>query len=316
VASLPRINRLHEAMRGEPVVFIAVTDEPAGKIAAFMKTHEIKAWVGIDRAKSSIGAYRVKGRPDGYLIGRDGALLARVSPETVSEKDLRAAIAGKFEPQPVEWADAAAAAPPGAEKPLFEIKVSAAQGKPRMSSSSDGLELRAVSFASGLAYIWDAQYDQVILDTKPVDSFNALLKTPPDGIGPGREALKAAIQSAFGIRVAPEQRETEVYVLALSTEPGAPRPKPGAPDAHAGLLSYGGGRLLGTDEMPGIARAIWMGVDKPVVDETGLKGAYEFDLEWTYGNADEAGRLLAGHGLVLVPARRQIEFLRVTPGKP
>ncbi|HAH32874.1 MAG TPA: hypothetical protein DCL44_11230 [Elusimicrobia bacterium] len=317
VASLPHINRLHEALKGEPVVFIAVTDESTDTITAFLTTHEIKSWVGIDQKESSFKAYRVNGRPDGYLIGKDGTLLARIFPASLEEKEVRDAIAGNFKPKPVEWEDTKApAVKPETVKTIFEIKISSGSGKWRMSSSQTKLEMQGVPFLNSIARIWDVEDNQVILDTKPVDSLNLTLKTPPDGIEKGREVLKTAIQSVFNIRVMPEPAETNVFVLTLSTSQGAPRPKPGAPEAgEMGLMAYGGGDLVGTAEMPRIARALWSSLDRPVVDETGLKGTYEFDLKWKYGDLTEADRVLAGQGLILVPARRTIEFLRVTPAK-
>ena len=317
VASLPHVNRLHAAL-GDSVVFIAITDEPAEKISAFMKTHEMKTWVGIDREKYSLDAYRINARPDGYLIGADGTLLARVSPESLDEKILRDAVAGKYTPQAVNWPEAEAVEPaPVVGQGILGITIAAASGKPQMSFSSDGsLDFRSLAFATNIAYIWDVDVRQVLTDTKPVDSFNFDFKARQGGIALHRAAAEAAVESAFGIRVVPEQREAEVYVLALSTAAGAPRPKPGAPDAHLGLMSYGGGRLLGTEDMRHIARGIWFSLDKPVVDETGLKGPYEFDLQWTAGDTASAARILAGQGLTLTPGRRTMELLHVVPAKP
>jgi uncharacterized protein (TIGR03435 family) len=128
--------------------------------------------------------------------------------------------------------------------------------------------------------------------------------------------LKAAVQSAFGVRVAPEKHETEALVLTLSAAPGAPRPKPGAAGGHSGLMAYGGGRLLGKVPMSDVARALWMSLRKPVVDETGLKGEYDFDLEWKDGDRAALDAALAAQGLSLVPGKRPIEFLRVTAANP
>jgi len=316
VASIPHMNRMQEAFKNEPVVFIAITDEAEEKISPFLKTHEIKSWIGIDEKESSFKAYKVKGRPDGYLIGKDGQLLARIFPGMLKEKDVRDAIAGDFKARPIEWAEAKAAAKPSEEgKAIFEIRISSASGKRRMSSRYDKLEIGSMPFENAIAFIWHIEDSQVILDTKPVDAFNATLKTASTGFDQGREALKLAVQSAFGISATPEQKETDVYVLTLSTAEGAPRPKPAAPDAHLGLMSYGGAQLVGTAAMPEMARGLWASLDKPVVDETGLQGEYELELQWAYGEQAELDGLLAKHGLLLVPARRTMEFLRITAAK-
>jgi uncharacterized protein (TIGR03435 family) len=310
------MNRLQEALKREPVAFIAVTDEKPDKIAQFLKTHEIKSWVGIDQSGSAFKAFKVVGRPDGYLIGKDGELLARIYPADLNEKDVRAAIAGKFKPRRLEWPEPKAPEKQGKTgAAIFEITISSASGKGRMVSYPDKLEICSLPFINSIAFIWGVEENQVILDTQPVNSFNVMLKTSPEVFDKGRDVLKAAVEAAFHIRVMPETKETDVYVLALSTAPGAPRPKPGAPEAQ-GLISYGGGNLVGTDEMPKIAAGIWASVDRPVVDETGLKGTYEFELQWKSGDQAEAEKILSGQGLVLVPARREIDFLRVIAEKP
>ncbi|OGS06830.1 MAG: hypothetical protein A2270_11695 [Elusimicrobia bacterium RIFOXYA12_FULL_51_18] len=317
VASIPHMNRLLEAVKGEPVVFIAVTDESTATINTFLKTHEMKSWIGIDQKKSSLKAFKVVGRPDGYLIGKDGKLLARISPGYLEEKALRAAIAGSFIPEPIEWEDPEASETPvKMGKTFFEARITSAYGKAQMSTGAGLFSTQSTPFADNIARVWDVEVAQVMMDTQPVSAFNITLRTPPESLDQGRELLKTAIQAAFGVRVVPEQRETDVFVLTLSTAPGAPLPKPGVSGGKSGLMRYGGGHLLGTAEMPRIARALWMSLDRPVVDETGLKGVYEFDMQWTYGKQLELDSLLAAQGMSLVPARRNMEFLRVVPAKP
>ncbi|MCM2304425.1 MAG: TlpA family protein disulfide reductase, partial [Elusimicrobia bacterium] len=142
VAGIPRTNRMIDALKGEPVVFLAVTDEPAAMIEAYLKTREFKAWVGVDEAKSSIKAFKNVRRPDGYLIGKDGALLGRISPDRLSESDVRDALAGKFKMRAEDIAFNEAEAPPAASagKVLFEAVISSASGKPSMSMGEDDLE--------------------------------------------------------------------------------------------------------------------------------------------------------------------------------
>ncbi len=103
VAGIPHLNRVIDSLKGEPVVFLSVTDEPADAVSAFRRTHEMKAWAGIDEAQSALKAYRVASRPAGYLIGKDGTLLAAISPDDLKEQDLRGALAGKFKPRRVSW---------------------------------------------------------------------------------------------------------------------------------------------------------------------------------------------------------------------
>jgi len=315
VAGMPRTNRLIDALKDVPVVFLAVSDEAPEIVRAFLKTHEMKAWVGVDEKGAAFQAFHVEARPDGYLIGKDGTLLARIEPDQLKESDVRDAAAGRLAPR-------AAARPspprpsPAAAKSLIAVRVAAASGEPGMSENPYELTGRALPFRSAVAAIWDVQPDQVLVDSAPVAAFDFELRAPEVGVAAGRPALQRAVEAAFGVRAAPERREADAFVLRLSTAPGAPRPKPGAADARSGLMAYGGGRLLGKVALSEVARALWVSLAAPVFDETGLPGEYAFDLEWPFGDRAALERLLAAQGLVLVPARRSVDCVRFSPAKP
>lgn len=317
VAGIPRTNRLIDALKGEPVVFLAVTDEPAAMIEAYLKTREFKAWVGVDEAKSSIKAFKNVRRPDGYLIGKDGTLLGRISPDRLSESDVRDALAGKFKmrAEDIAFNEAEAAPAASAGKVLFEAVISSASGKPSMSMGEDDLEAVSMPFSLVVSWVWDVEEDQVIAEPPPVADLSVRLRTPPGGFEKGRELLKAAIQGTFGVTVSPEIREADVFLLSVSSAPGGPRPQAGDPSLKSGIMRSGGGRLLGKAAMPRFAKALWGASGKPVFDDTGLAGEYFLDLEWNRKDAADRDRALAAQGLRLVPGRRKVEFLRVLPAK-
>jgi len=315
VASLPHMNKIVQAVKGKPIVIIAVTDEPADTVKEFLKTHPIDAWVGIDLEKNAVNAFKAKSRPDGYLIGKDGKLLARISPSSLKEQDLLDAAAGKFTPRPIEQEETAVQSSADA-KTYLELKIASASGKFKMSSGGGKFETQSIPLSNTIAYLWDVEDDQVIVASPAISALNVYLKTSPDNYDQGVELLKSALQSSLGIKVTPEQNEADVYLLTLSTAAGAPRPKPAAPETRLALTSYGGGSMVGTADMDRAARVLWSGMDKPVMNGTGLKGGYEFDMQWKYKDQAELAKLLADQGLVLVPARRTVDFLRVTPVKP
>lgn len=317
IAGMPRSNRLIEALKGEPFVFLAVTDEPADMIAAFLKTHESKAWIGIDTARSSVKAYKNIGRPDGYLIGKDGTLLARVYPDQLRESDVRDAIAGRFAAKPVKFADRDGPESPRAKggQAYFELEVSSASGKRTLIMGDDRLEGNGMPFAFMVSRIWGVEEEQLLVDENPVDTFAFRLRTTRAGFEKGRAALKLAVEAAFGFTVEPETKEADVYLLSLSTSPGAPRPLTGDPALKSGIMGSGSGRLLGKGTMPELAKAFWGGARRPVFDDTGLTGEYFLDLEWKWDDDAARDRALAEAGLRLAPARRKVEFLRVVRAK-
>lgn len=313
VAGMPRLNGLIDSLRDAPVVFLALSDETPDVVGAFLKKHQIKAWVGADPSGAAFRAFHVNERPNGYLIGRDGALLAEIQPEDLKESDVRDAVAGTFRPRAIAWsAPKPATAAPAA--PLFAISVALPSPgeKSEMSGGPDWLTGRAYPFRDAIAAVWGARADQVLVDTAPVPAFDFSLRAPWQDFDAGREALKLAVASAFSVRVETVRREADAFELRLSTAPGAPRPAAGAADAKPGLLEYGGRRLLGKIEMADAAKGLSMSLGTAVFDETGLKGEYGIDLEWADDDIASVGRALAAQGLVLVPARRTVDFLRVT----
>lgn len=320
VAGMPRSNRLIEALKGEPFVFLTVTDEPADMIAAFLKTHESKAWIGIDEAKSSLKAYKVLGRPDGYLIGKDGTLLARIFPDHLQESEVRDAVAGTFKPKPVvfdppERGRAKGAARAGAGKTYFELSVSSAGGEQTMSWGDGLMEGDGAPFAFMLSKILGVSESQIVAEKPPVKTFAFRLKAPEESFDKAREAMSLALQASFGFTLARELKETDVFLLSVSSAPGAPRPPAADPKAKSRIMANGGGRLLGQTDMPGFAKALWEAGDVPVFDETGLKGEYALDLEWKRNDGAARALALAAAGLRLVPGRRKVEFVTVVPAK-
>lgn len=310
VAGVPRTNRLIESLKGEPVVFLSVTDEPADMIAAFLKTHEFKAWVGIDEAKSSFKAYKNKSRPDGWLIGKDGTLLGRIFPDSLKESDIRDAIAGRFTPSE-EPAEREATAPASAA--FLEVSVSSAAGEMGASVGGDEISVVNLPFKMAVGWIWEYKDDLVLADDPPVEAFNARLKTSFGNAERDRDLLKRAVLAAFSLTAEPETKETDVFLLSLSTQAGAPRPRPGDPAQKSGIMASGPGRLLGKATMARFAERI--AASLPVIDDTGLAGEFALDLEWKRGSSSARDEALASAGLRLVPGRRKIEFLRVTRAK-
>ena len=321
VASIPRMNKIIEAMKGEPIVFLSVTDDSADTVETFLKTHEMKAWVGVDTKRSAFDAFGVYTYPSGYLIDKDGTLLARINPELVKESELRDAVAGKFGERPIEKdakpTDAAAepadAALPKEGRSLLSLRVwRGGETKPNMSWGSGRVDGWGMAFVPTLALAWDVPPELVLVDSAPAP-FNFSLRAEPQGLAAGREVLKDAIEKTLGIAVVPVKRRVPVFVLTLAK--GSAGPKPAAKDAMRGMMAMGGGTLQGVVGMDEAARGLWMNLESPVVNETGLKGDYDLDLSWKFGDAADRDRALASAGLRLVKARRALTFYRVVPAK-
>jgi len=80
VRCIPHFNALADELKGKPVQFIAITDEPKDKVVAFLAGHPIHGWVGLNTSGSMFRSYGIEGRPMTIIVRPDGVVDARISP--------------------------------------------------------------------------------------------------------------------------------------------------------------------------------------------------------------------------------------------
>jgi uncharacterized protein (TIGR03435 family) len=133
--------------------------------------------------------------------------------------------------------------------------------------------------------------------------------------------IRKLLADRLRLKVHREQRELAAYVLTVA--PDGPKIKRSADDSQEGTsMRVGGGHnlLLGSKtEMATLAENLQSQLDRPVVDETGLQGQWDFELKWAPEDAslsgeggDEPPLLVALQqqlGLKLVPNKAMVEVL-------
>jgi len=97
-----------------------------------------------------------------------------------------------------------------------------------------------------------------------------------------RQMLRTLLADRFQLALHREARDTPVY--ALVTDKNGPKFRESPPAAKGILRMNGAGRITASGgTMTQLAG--WFsnanGVDRPVLDETGLTGRYDFALEWS-----------------------------------
>jgi uncharacterized protein (TIGR03435 family) len=103
-----------------------------------------------------------------------------------------------------------------------------------------------------------------------------------------RLAMRTMLADRFGLVVRTEQREQGVFALRVSSGQVGPRLRPTA--AAATSFRAGPGRMtLRAATMAQFLEFLSPRVDRVVVDQTGLDGRFDIDLEWT----PDAGRRAA-----------------------
>jgi uncharacterized protein (TIGR03435 family) len=129
-----------------------------------------------------------------------------------------------------------------------------------------------------------------------IDSDKFDITAQPDQ--PGRPSdkqwkamLQALLADRFQLKFHHDKRELAVYSLVV-TEKGSKLTKSqGDPDGLPGLFFRGLGQLTVTNaNMPDFCGLMQSAVlDRPVVDQTGLKGRWDFTLNWTPDESQFAG---------------------------
>jgi uncharacterized protein (TIGR03435 family) len=104
------------------------------------------------------------------------------------------------------------------------------------------------------------------------------------------EMLQGLLADRFALRFHSEQRELSVYALQIAASgPKIKQTAAGPNEPQKLVMSYTGDFYAGNMTM--MQFASWMQtavMDKPVIDETGLTGRYDFHLKWTPDDAQFA----------------------------
>src|SRR5215469_4746135 len=126
-----------------------------------------------------------------------------------------------------------------------------------------------------------------------LDRYDVTAKLPP-GATPEtqRIMLQALLTERFGLVAHPDSKPMPAYILTASKHPllkdadpsaqkgcqGKPRPQDAPPTAPVEVACHGLTAAEIADDLHNMAGGY---LRQPVIDATGLKGVYDFDLKWT-----------------------------------
>ena len=130
------------------------------------------------------------------------------------------------------------------------------------------------------------------ISAKPAEGFPAL--PPAQNREQVRLMLRAMLEDRFHLQLHTEDRHGPIYKLEVAKGgfriPEVDPPQPPAKEAPVGAaMGDDRGRMIGNKStMASLARALVIFLKRPVVDQTGLKGYYDFDIRWTAPERDGA----------------------------
>lgn len=155
------------------------------------------------------------------------------------------------------------------------------------------ISIQNQTIASLISFAFTLHQKQIVdgppwLDTQGYDIVGqSEIEGVPD-LHQTQEMLQRLLVSRFGLRFHTEKRELAIY--AITVVKGGPKltKSTASPDELPTQSGSRNGReqvrRFTNNSMPDLALGMLNFVDRPVVDETGLKGRYDFVLKWSPEN--------------------------------
>ncbi len=105
-----------------------------------------------------------------------------------------------------------------------------------------------------------------------------------------RQRLQAVLRDRFSVALREETRELPIYVLTVAKN-GHKLVSPAHPERTQSMNINGGQQIVATTAtMKSLAQALSMVLGRPVHDDTGLDGAYDFRMDWARDSTTMPGR--------------------------
>jgi len=302
ITAIPHLNELAEKFKDRPIVFLSATNEEPAVVEAFLKKRPIGGLVGIAHTESPLKLYGVEGIPVTFLIDAAGKIAGSTDPEMLSASMLEDLMAGR---------------------PLAPLYLTV---QPRVSNSFRTVAGRnslvmSATLRSIISHLWGIQQSR--MSGAPLDDatmYDLSLSIPGATPENFRSWARDVVAAAFHIKVNRDTRETEVWILAKTEVKPAVLVHPAAAVDSTALYGWrpatppaaGGSMKLVGCAVSDIAIFLEMAAKKPVLDETGITGAYDFHLSYDQPDPNGSIEAMRKLGFKVESARRPIDFLVVT----
>jgi uncharacterized protein (TIGR03435 family) len=320
VAAIPHLNELAEKFKDQPVVFLSVTDEEPEVVEYFLKKHPISGLIGIAHGHSPYSDYGLIGVPGTFLIDSHGRIAGSLDPTLLTANMIEAvmnyrelpAVDRSMLPPPV--LPMTTIIRPHVDEPnsdIFKPPFENFHG-PFFNQKLNSRTMSWVALKTIVQMIWD--FKPTRIEGNGFDDHNAydvFLSNPNATLETFVPWEQSVIESAFRIKVTRVTREVDAWVLTkLETKPEMLKPPGKIKD-----FSNNGKRghiVVPNTSVSFIAQMLEGPADRPVVDETGITGLYDFELAWTGADEIRSIEAVRKAGFKIERARRPIEYLTVT----
>jgi len=317
---ISHLNRLAEEFKGKPVRFISITDEEPDIVQRFLRDYGMLGWVGLDSGGATFRRYGIVGRPQAVLVDATGVVRGIGSPADLTGETIEGLLKG----QPIAFSSEASVKLQSLPDPLFEVMV-----RPAAPADVVGYSSGAVSGQNGKTFeMWGVNLPTILSEAYGIPAQR--IEAPGWGsestydvaladsdLTPARHAelLQRALETTFRLKVHKETRDTAVYVLQRI--PGATPMLSQAASTSTRRWGKNGDITAVSMSMAGLANFSARTLERPVFDETGIQGHYDFGLKWDAGNHRSFIEALRKQlCLDLVESHRPLDYLVVESALP
>jgi uncharacterized protein (TIGR03435 family) len=320
VAAIPHLNELAAKFKDQPVIFLSVTDEEPEVVEYFLKKHPLSGLIGIAHGHAPYSDYGLIGIPGTFLIDSHGRIAGSLDPTLLIAPMIEAvmnyrelpAVDRSMLPAPV--LPITTIIRPHVDEPNSDIF------KPPFENFNGPFFSHKLNSGT-MSWVGLKGIVQTILDFNPRhiegdafddhNTYDVFLSNP----NATRETFvpweQSVIESVFRIKVTRVTREVDVWVLTkLETKPEILK-SPGTLKDFSDQGKHGH-IVVANTPVSFIAQMLESPAGRPVVDETGITGQYDFDLAWTGADEIRSIEAMRKAGFKIEGARRPFEYLIVT----
>ena len=321
VASIPHLNELVMAFAGQPVRFLSVTDEEPERIEEFLATHPMEGWIGLDGDRSTFDAFDVVSRPHTVVVDQTGRIAAITMPKHVTRAALNALLEGRridlpekertpsnlsWDREEIEWTD-------GVE-PLSQViikPIRTATGGMRHAPGSNRMSADGAGLVPLIAFAFEVDTHRMDFRLpKTSEQYRVSVRVPTGREKSLRPVFQSALRATFGFQTRWEAQKRDVYLLRIPEGRNATIQPSRANEA---AYSFMRGAAKGVKQpLDRLCDALTNFLRRPVLDETGLQGTFDWNLRYQPGDPSVVIREVQQKlGLELIETNRSLEVLVV-----
>ena len=325
LAEFPRLNELVDELAGEPLDFVALADDPRESVTAMLAERPLATRQALDRDGRTFAAYEVIVRPRLVLVDPAGQVAALPRLEDVTSAHLRALAAGealdlpraRSRPCDLEWDRARA--PLDAERSLGHAWIErsdAASGGLFFPPEHGSLTTDGTSLSALLQVAYEAepfQLENRLPAALEAERYRVSVKAPDDAPATARAMLAELLARLVPHRAEWVTREQPTLVLRRDERRPLTHLVPSRAAQMDGFARRGSMRYTKVPFTRFLASLRSLGFDGELVDETGLVGEFDVELDWTPGKPGALEAALVECGFEVLREPRPVRKLVVTP---